>query len=141
MNNSPRFIKVKHINEIEDISWSIDCLSFAIHILLKLTSSKEAWNDFFPIFAVDTISLINYLYILDIDSDGMKDNYRKSENEGDVGLPSIILYCMLIEGVLTSNRYVPIEDTTYYVVLFLFVYLYKNSVENILDTNAKLKCY
>ena len=108
---------------------------------MKLTSDKEPLNDFFPIFAVDTISLINYLYILDIDSDGMKDNYRKSENEGDVGLPSIILYCMLIEGVLTSNRYVPIEDTTYYVVLFLFVYLYKNSVENILDTNAKLKCY
>ena len=49
----------------------------------------------FPIFAVDTISVMNYVYILDINSDGMKDNYRKSENEKDVGLPSVILYCML----------------------------------------------
>ena len=71
----------------------------------------------------------------------MKDNYRKSENEGDVGLPSIILYCMLIEGVLTSNRYVPIEEATYGVVLFLFVHLYKNSLEYNSDNNAKLMDY
>ena len=49
----------------------------------------------FPIFAVDTISVMNYVYILDINNDGMKDNYRKSENEKDVGLPSAILYLML----------------------------------------------
>ena len=87
---------IKYINRIEDIPWSIYCPSSAVHILLKLTSDKEALNDFFPIFAVDTISVINYVYILDISSDGMKDNYRKSENEKDVGLPSVILYCMLI---------------------------------------------
>ena len=87
--------KIKDIDRIEDRFWSIDCLSSAVHILLKLTSDKEALNDFFPIFAVDTISVINYVYILDIKSDGMKDNYRKSENEKDVGLPSLTLNCML----------------------------------------------
>ena len=41
---------------------------------LKLTLDKETLNDFFPIFEVDTISVINYVYTLDISSDGMKDN-------------------------------------------------------------------
>ena len=87
INYSTRFAKVKHINRIDDRFCSIDCLSSSVHILLKLTSDKEALNDFFPIFGVDTISVINYVYILDIKSDGMKDNYPKSENEKDVGLP------------------------------------------------------
>ena len=108
---------------------------------MKLTSDKEALNDFFPIFAVDTISVINYVYILDIKSDGMKDNYRKSENEKDVGLPSVISYCMLNKGRLTSNRYVPIEEATYGVASFLFFHLYKNSLEYISDNNAKLMSY
>ena len=87
--------EIKHINQIEDKSWSIDCLSSAVHLLLKLTSDKEPLNYIFPIFAVDTISVINYVYIIDISSHGMKDNYRKSENEKDVGLPSVISYFML----------------------------------------------
>ena len=65
----------------------------------------------FPIFAVDTISVMNYVYILDINSDGMKDNYRKSEKRKRcrTSFCNIILYVELgtidVKQICSNRRH------------------------------------